>query len=103
MSFRRDGKARRAWEDWRARHAPTLAACGLPDVVCRDEIAWENFLVDGFLPDGSGSWSGWKIEMLSPEQARRFYHFLEDECADHPFQQNMVRLLRRCCDLGAGS
>src|SRR5262245_29164155 len=95
MGFRRDSKAARAWREWRQRHAATLAKCGLPEVVYHDPVAWENFLVEGFLPAGCGVWSGWKVEMLSPEQARTLYTFLDRECAGHPFQDFMLRHLRR--------
>jgi hypothetical protein len=95
MSFRRKGKAAKTWRDWVERHADALAQCGLPEVVYQDERAWENFLAEGFLPAGSGVYSGWKVELLSAEQGRRFYDFLDWECAEHPFQQSMMKLLRR--------
>jgi len=101
MSFRRKGKAAKHWRDWVERHADALAKCGLPEVVYRDAAAWENFLFEGFLPDGSGVYSGWKVEMLSAEQAGRFDDFLDRECVGHPFQQSMMKLLRRVCGVGS--
>jgi hypothetical protein len=103
MGFRRDGKAAKGWRDWRQKHAATLAKCGLPEVVYRDPVAWENFLVEGFLPPGSDVWSGWKVEMLSPQQARDLYAFLDREVADHPFRQMMMNHLRRLFNPGAGA
>ena len=95
MSFRRKGKAANNWREWIADHRETLSRCGLPEVVYSDPVAWENFLVDGFLPDGCGVWSGWHVEMLSADQVRRFYAFLDHACAGHPFQGSMKNLLRR--------
>ena len=100
MSFRRKGKKLNAWRDWIEKHADALAGCGLPEVVYKDAVAWENFLADGFLPDGCGAWSGWKVEMLSADQARRLYDFLDGECAGHPFQRSMMNLLRRLLQQG---
>jgi hypothetical protein len=54
-----------------------------------------SFLAEGYLPQGHGVWGGWQVEMLSTGQAHRLLDFLGRECADHPFQQNMVSLLRR--------
>lgn len=95
MSFRRNGKSAKHWNDWRARHSAMLSRCGLPAVFYRDAIAWENFLVDGYLPAGCGAYSGWSVDLLSPEQVRLFAEFLEQECRDHPFQQSMLNMLRR--------
>ena len=95
MSFRRNGKAAQNWTNWKERHAAVLSQCGLPDFLFQDERSWENFLFEGFLPSGCGIWSGWSVEMLSLDQARRFYDFLDRECAGHPFQQSMMNLLRR--------
>jgi hypothetical protein len=95
MSFRRDAKGMKHWKDWRRRHAGVLSSCGLPEVVYRDEAAWENFLAEGFLPDGCGVWSGWEVERLAPEQARRLLAFLTRECSDHPFQRDRMNLLHR--------
>ena len=100
MSFRRDGKAANRWRDWRASHAAALSECGLPEAVFRDEAVWENFLAEGYVGAGHGAWSGWKVELLSPEQARRLDDFLRTACADHPFQPSMRILLRRLFRLG---
>ena len=48
-----------------------------------------------FLPAGCGVYSGWTVDLLSPEQVRLFSAFLERECRGHPFQQCMLNLLRR--------
>jgi hypothetical protein len=85
MSFRRKSKVAKSWREWKEKHTEALSQCGLPEVVYKDAVAWENFLFQGFLPDGCGVWSGWKVEMLSPDQARRFYDFLDGECAAPPF------------------
>jgi hypothetical protein len=85
VGFRRDGKAARGWRVWVRRHADALARCGLPDALYADEAAWENFLAEGFLPAGCGAWGGWRVEMLSPEQAARLHALLQAECPGYPF------------------
>lgn len=101
MSFRRNGKTSKHWQQWRAKHAAALAQCGLPEVLFQDEVAWENFLAEGFLPAGCGVWSGWSIEMLSPEQVRCLHDFLNKECAGHIFQQSRMNQLRKCLQPGS--
>src|SRR5688500_18861003 len=72
MSFRRDGGKAQRWQQWLAEHRSALTAAGVPDWVWSEQQRWLRFLGEGGL-----DWeSGWRVEMLSPEQALRLREFV---------------------------
>jgi hypothetical protein len=72
MAFRRDGARSYAWQQWLAKHQDELVAIGLPDWIYTDQQCWTWFLQECGL-----DWeSGWGVEMLSPQQAKRFREFI---------------------------
>ena len=72
MSFHQDKDRSQAWKKWLERHRDELTAAGLPDWEYADEMRWLHFLEEGGL-----DWeTGWRVEMLSPQQAERFGSFI---------------------------
>ncbi|MBX3449028.1 MAG: hypothetical protein KF777_05670 [Planctomycetaceae bacterium] len=72
MSFRRNPDRPLAWKRWVGQHFDELTAAGVRLEIFSNEYRWANFLEEGGI-----DWeSGWRIEMLSPQQAERLHRFL---------------------------
>jgi hypothetical protein len=65
MAFRRDSQRARSWQRWLDQHQDTLIRCSLPEFLVSDELRWFRFIGH----DGWDQETGWKVEVLAPEQA----------------------------------
>lgn len=67
MSFRRDKEKASRWREWLGRNRDELIAiCGVPYEIVTDQDRW------WYLEHhGDDHLTGWNIEMLNDEQARR--------------------------------
>ena len=72
MVFRNDGNKAYEWKRWLSRHRATLTRAGIPDSILRDERHWLVFLESG----GWDAESGFKVDMLTPGQARELHDLL---------------------------
>jgi hypothetical protein len=96
MSFRRDGGKAYRWQQWLAEHRESLTAAGVPDWVWSEELRWIRFLEEG----GMDWESGWRVEMLSPDQAFRLRVFIL-RVYRHDEYSCLLRSLHRVAD-GSG-
>jgi hypothetical protein len=92
MSFRRDKIKSDKWNDWLRRNADTLIAeCGVPREIVMDEHrCWylEHHGDDGV--------TGWSIELLSDQQAKRLRELAWNELGERGFLwKDIDRLLER--------
>src|SRR5687768_1386232 len=75
MSFRRNSDRSLAWKRWVDLHRDELTAAGVPAEIFSDELRWWRFLEDGGL-----DWdTGWRVEMLSPQQAEILHRLITTE------------------------
>jgi hypothetical protein len=88
VSYRHDGESRRAWRLWVDQHRDSLLDCSLPEFIFSDEMRWFRFVEDG----GWDQESGWRISMLSPDQASACHDFLMREYGGDEYQL-LLRLL----------
>ncbi len=88
MSFRRDSEGQRAWQVWVGQHRDALRRCGLPEFVLSDEPRWFRFVEH----DGWDQESGWRISMLSPDQASALYDFITSEYGSVKYR-HLLRIL----------
>jgi hypothetical protein len=65
VAFRRDGQSARSWSVWLDRHRDALVRCGIPDFLYAGERRWVRLLEH----DGWDAETGWRVEMLAPQQA----------------------------------
>jgi hypothetical protein len=72
MAFRRDGQAAHSWSLWLGHHRDALVRCGIPDSLYAEERRWVG-LLEG---DGWDAETGWRVEMLTPQQAGRLGEFV---------------------------
>ena len=93
MAFRRDTQAARSWSLWLDRHRDTLVRCGLPHFVYADEPRWFRFLGH----DGWDAETGWRVEMLTPDQAARLHEFVVQEHGREP-HRGLCRTLESVTD-----
>jgi hypothetical protein len=82
-------------------HQDELIAAAVPDWLYRDEMRWYRFLEEG----GWDQRTGWKVELLSPEEARRLRDFIVREygsdtyaCCLRSLESEMPRFQCPCCD-----
>lgn len=75
MSFRRKSDLPLAWNRWVDLHREELIRAGLPAEIFSDEQRWYMFLQEGGL-----DWStGWRVEMLSSQQAEILHRLISTE------------------------
>ena len=72
MAFRHDGKKTQEWKQWLARNGAALVRAGIPDWLLRDKLRWLGFLEHS----GWDAESGFKVDMLTLDQARELHGFL---------------------------
>ncbi len=72
MSFRRNSDQPLAWKRWVGQHRDELTTAGVPEELFSDELRWWRFLGEGGLDEGTG----WRVEMLSPQQAETLYRLI---------------------------
>ena len=98
MSFRRK---RDEWDEFLKRHGPELRACGVPDEVAGDRDRFLRFLDHGYDEDGwyeSRPCTPWSINMLGPDEARRFADFLARLYGEERYPDLLRELRRRAGD-----
>jgi hypothetical protein len=88
MSYRRDSEGQRAWRVWVDQHRDALLRCSLPEFVFSDEPRWFRFVEH----DGWDQESGWRVTMLSPDQASALYDFLTSEYGSVEYR-HLLRIL----------
>lgn len=75
MSFRRNSERPLAWKRWVDLHRGGLTAAGVPAEIFSDELRWWRFLEEGGL-----DWdTGWRVEMISPQQAAILHQLITTE------------------------
>jgi hypothetical protein len=75
MSFRRNSDRPLAWKRWVGLHRDELTSAGVPAEILSDELRWWRFLEEGGL-----DWNtGWRVEMLSPQQAATLHRLITTE------------------------
>jgi hypothetical protein len=89
VAFRRDGEAARSWSLWLDRHHEGLLRCGIPDFLYTEERRWVQFLE----ADGWDSKSGWRIQMLTPQQAGHLRDLVIREYGSNS-SRGLIRALR---------
>jgi hypothetical protein len=89
MAFRRDGQAGRALSLWLDRHRDALVRCGIPDFVYAEERRWVG-LLDA---DGWDAETGWRVGMLTPQQADYLQDFVIREYGPDSYR-GLLRALR---------
>jgi hypothetical protein len=75
VAFRRDGQSARSWSLWIDRHRDALERSGVPDFVYTDKRHWV-FLLEH---NGWDADTGWRVEMLAPQQAAQLHEFIVRE------------------------
>ena len=89
MAFRRDGQAGRAWSLWLERNRDALVRCGMPDFLYAEERCWIGLLE----ADGWDAETGWRVEMLTPQQADHLQEFAIREYGPDSYR-GLLRALR---------
>ncbi len=98
MAFRRDSDRSLRWQQWLSQHRNALVAIGLPDWIFTDERRWICFLQEGGI-----DWeSRWKIEMLSPQQAKLFFDFMVSDYGSQEHKTCLLALEQRAAILFDG-
>jgi len=72
VTFRRLGQAAHSWSLWLDRHRDALVRCGMPDFLYADERLRLRLLEE----DGWDAETGWRVEMLAPQQAGQLQEFI---------------------------
>jgi hypothetical protein len=89
VAFQRDGQAARGWFVWLDCHRDTLVRCGIPDFLYGEERRWLGFLEE----DGWDAETGWRVEMLAPQQAVHLQDFIIREYGPESYR-GLLRALR---------
>ncbi len=92
MGLGRTKQQRRDWKGWLSQHRERLLLTGVPEEVCSDEQRWHRLLEEG----GGDYPSGWRLEMLTLDDARQFHGFIREHYGDPDYRGLLRRLEDRC-------
>jgi hypothetical protein len=88
MAVRRDGPRARSWQRWLDQNRDALIRCSLPEFVFSDDSRWLRFIEHG----GWDHETGWRVEMLSPDQASALSDFITDQYSNEEYRE-ILRVL----------
>jgi hypothetical protein len=89
VAFRRDRQAAHCWSLWLGHHRDALVRCGIPEFLYAEERRWVRLLEE----DGWDAESGWRVEMLTPQQAGRLQEFVIREYGPDSYR-GLLRAIR---------
>jgi hypothetical protein len=74
MGYRKPSNECQDWKRWLENHRTDLLNAGLPDFLWESKLRWLSFIEEGYDHE-----TGWKPELLLPEQRKSLRDFVERE------------------------